>query len=72
MNQSPEACALVEALVKMAQALHLEVVAEGVENDAQADRLAGLGCELLQGYLFGRPMPLEHLLEKLSARSVSR
>jgi diguanylate cyclase (GGDEF)-like protein len=72
MEDSPEARALVEALVKMAQALHLEVVAEGVESEAQADRLAALGCQLLQGFHFGRPMALEQLIERLAPRSVRR
>lgn len=64
IDESPEQLALVEALVKMAQALHLEVVAEGVETAAQADRLSALGCQMLQGYYFGRPMPLEDLLAR--------
>ncbi|RFF28182.1 MULTISPECIES: bifunctional diguanylate cyclase/phosphodiesterase [unclassified Wenzhouxiangella] len=67
MNESPEQLALVEAMVKMAQALHLQVVAEGVETAEQADRLTGLGCQLLQGYLFGRPMTLQDLLERFGA-----
>ncbi|WP_376697070.1 putative bifunctional diguanylate cyclase/phosphodiesterase [Wenzhouxiangella sp. EGI_FJ10305] len=67
MNDGPEQLALVEALAKMAQALHLQVVAEGVETDEQADRLTELGCQLLQGFLFGRPMPLKELLERFAA-----
>lgn len=56
--------ALVEALVKMAQALGLEVVAEGVETAEHARALAAMGCHLLQGYYFDRPMPLADLLER--------
>jgi diguanylate cyclase (GGDEF)-like protein len=63
MEESDEQLALVEALIKMAQALRLEVVAEGVETAAQADHLAGLGVHTLQGFLFGRPMPLEALID---------
>jgi EAL domain-containing protein (putative c-di-GMP-specific phosphodiesterase class I) len=50
-----EARAVVSAATTMSHALGLEVVAEGVEREDQADVLAGLGCDYAQGYLFGRP-----------------
>ena len=49
--------ALVSAIVGLGHALHLSVVAEGVETPSQASRLRHLGCDTLQGYLYGRPMP---------------
>lgn len=70
MTESPEKHALVEALVKMAQALQLQVVAEGVETVEQADQLAALGCSMLQGFYFGRPMPLAELLERFGGGSL--
>ncbi|RFF29083.1 putative bifunctional diguanylate cyclase/phosphodiesterase [Wenzhouxiangella sediminis] len=72
MGESPEQRALVEALVKMAQALHLQVVAEGVETTEQADQLTGLGCQMLQGFHFGRPMPLAELIERFGPARSSR
>jgi diguanylate cyclase (GGDEF)-like protein/PAS domain S-box-containing protein len=48
--------AIVGAIISMASALGLEVVAEGVETEAQADSLRELRCTLAQGYLFGRPV----------------
>ena len=48
---------LVQAVVTMAQGLGLMVVAEGIEESGQADILRTLGCDLGQGYLFGRPAP---------------
>ncbi len=64
MNEDAGQFALVEALVKMAQALGLEVVAEGVETAEQADQLRRMGCRLLQGYYFGHPMPINELLRR--------
>ena len=51
--------ALVSAIVGLGRALGLSVVAEGVETDAQAARLRQLGCDVLQGFLYARPMPVE-------------
>jgi diguanylate cyclase (GGDEF)-like protein/PAS domain S-box-containing protein len=49
---------IVRTIVGMAHNLGLEVVAEGVETDAQEAFLESNGCALLQGYLFGKPLPL--------------
>lgn len=51
--------AIVKAVLAMAHAMDLDVVAEGVETAAQRDFLIHNGCTLLQGYLFGRPVPIE-------------
>jgi EAL domain-containing protein (putative c-di-GMP-specific phosphodiesterase class I) len=48
---------IVEAVVKLGQALGLTVVAEGIETPLQLGRLRELGCDRGQGYLFGRPRP---------------
>jgi EAL domain-containing protein (putative c-di-GMP-specific phosphodiesterase class I) len=45
----------------MAHSLGLEVLAEGVETAQQLDMLRALGCETVQGYLLGRPVPAEQL-----------
>jgi diguanylate cyclase (GGDEF)-like protein len=52
-----ENAAIVTAVVQMSRALNLNVVAEGVETEAQAEFLRACGCHILQGYLLGRPMP---------------
>jgi diguanylate cyclase len=49
------ALALIEAIMSIARALDLDVVAEGIETEAQAITLRGLGCNQGQGYLFARP-----------------
>ncbi|MBW7901881.1 MAG: EAL domain-containing protein [Rhodocyclaceae bacterium] len=49
--------AIVHAIVAMCRSLGLTVVAEGVETTTQRDYLLGCGCDMLQGYLLGRPKP---------------
>jgi EAL domain-containing protein (putative c-di-GMP-specific phosphodiesterase class I) len=51
-----ESEAVIGAIVKLAQALNLSVIAEGVETDDQHQRLSAAGCADMQGYLFGRPV----------------
>ena len=55
----PGEVAIASSIVMMAAALGLEVIAEGVESEAQRAALEALGCQKYQGYLFGRPMPLD-------------
>jgi diguanylate cyclase (GGDEF)-like protein len=57
LGESLQADAVVASLMRLAESLEVEVVAEGVETDSQADLLRSLGCPRLQGYLVGRPMP---------------
>ncbi|NAZ86556.1 EAL domain-containing protein [Kineococcus indalonis] len=59
---------IVDAVVSMAHALDLLVVAEGVEHEHQRRALRALGCDLVQGYLLGRPAPAARFEELLAAR----
>ncbi len=54
-----EPTAIVEAIIGMARALSLDVIAEGVENEAQLSELRRLGCDYAQGHLFSRALPAE-------------
>ncbi|MDD2608675.1 MAG: EAL domain-containing protein [Giesbergeria sp.] len=54
---------IVKAIVGMGHSLNLAVLAEGVETQEQRNMLEQLGCVLYQGYWFGRPMPVEQLLD---------
>lgn len=54
---------VVRAVVGLATGLGLSVVAEGVETERQLDELVRLGCPVVQGYLFARPMPFSDLLD---------
>ncbi len=55
--------AIVTAVLRIAQGFGVKVVAEGVEEQAQAQLLHELGCEHAQGYLFERPVPLAQMLD---------
>ena len=57
---------IVKAIIAMAHSLELQVVAEGVEYKNQAELLRELECDLIQGYLYGRPMPAMDLSVKLA------
>ncbi len=59
LTSNPEDAAIVAAIVAMGRTLHLKIVAEGVETVEQREFLARLGCDSLQGYLLGRPMPAD-------------
>jgi diguanylate cyclase (GGDEF)-like protein/PAS domain S-box-containing protein len=61
-----ERTAIVEAIIGMARALSLDVVAEGVENEAQASELRRLGCDWAQGFRFARPMAAQQVSNLLA------
>ncbi|HEY0411593.1 MAG TPA: EAL domain-containing protein [Allosphingosinicella sp.] len=58
-----ESAAIVRALVELARNLSIEVVAEGVENEAQRRFLTGIGCGYGQGFLFSKPVKMEEVAE---------
>ncbi|MEO6975714.1 MAG: EAL domain-containing protein [Gallionella sp.] len=59
MTVGPEGLALVSTIISLAHALHLKVVAEGVETEEQAHLLSLLSCDEMQGFLFSKPVPAE-------------
>jgi len=62
----PNDAAIAKTVVALAQSMGLTVIAEGVETQGQRDLLARQGCHAYQGYLFGRPGPVEELLVAFS------
>jgi diguanylate cyclase (GGDEF)-like protein len=60
--------AIVETIVELAHALHMNVVAEGIETEDQLAGLIDLGCDTGQGFLFSRPVPAEAAEKLLEAR----
>jgi EAL domain-containing protein (putative c-di-GMP-specific phosphodiesterase class I) len=67
-----EDVAIVRAIVDLGRHLGLEVVAEGVEDQETWDLLASMGCDLVQGWHLGRPMPVGELLPWLRAGTGQR
>ncbi|WP_430293236.1 putative bifunctional diguanylate cyclase/phosphodiesterase [Pseudomonas sp. B1-22] len=67
LEQDSDDAAIVSAIVALGQALELRIVAEGVETPRQQDFLTRLGCDSLQGFLFGKPVPAEQFIDHLSA-----
>jgi len=61
VEEDRRGAALVRAAIAFGRELRLDVVAEGVETQAQAIALRAMGCDLAQGYFFGRPGPSEDL-----------
>ncbi len=59
----PNDATIVQTIIAMAEALGLSVIAEGVESEAQREFLDLRGCRVYQGYLFGKPMPIDQFGE---------
>jgi EAL domain-containing protein (putative c-di-GMP-specific phosphodiesterase class I) len=68
LGRSKEGTVFFQAIVSMAHALGMEVVAEGVENEAQLTILRALNCNEVQGYLVARPLPAAAIAPLLAQR----
>ncbi|MGP0174779.1 two-component system response regulator [Pseudomonas sp. NCHU5208] len=69
MLTDPSDAAIIEAIVRMGQALGMQLVAEGVEQPEQSQKLLALGCELMQGFHYCRPMPFAQLCDTLGLQT---
>ncbi len=65
VETNPRNAAICRALLSLGHSMGLSVIAEGVETDGQHRWLAAHGCDQVQGYLLGRPMPLQEVLTVL-------
>lgn len=61
----PRSAAIIAAVLGLGRALELDVVAEGIETEAQRQTLLDMGCHYGQGFYFGRPQPVQHWLEHM-------
>jgi len=65
LEHDSDDAAIVSAIVALGQALGLRIVAEGVETDTQQSFLTTLGCDALQGFLLGQPLPAEQFMQDI-------
>ncbi len=72
LGRSGDAMAIVDAVIRLAHALGLRVVAEGVESERQRDILQTLDCDEFQGYLFARPMHADRLAQWVASEEGTR
>ena len=66
LGESVEDTAILQMIVDLAHAFGMEVAAEGVESEGQAEQLKEMGCDLAQGYHFTKPLPTEAVPEFLT------
>jgi len=62
---NPDDAAITTAIISMAKSLHLKVIAEGVENEAQMSFLRAHQCDEIQGYYFSKPLATDKVADKL-------
>jgi EAL domain-containing protein (putative c-di-GMP-specific phosphodiesterase class I) len=67
MLKDRAAITLVQTIISLAHTLGLEVVAEGVEEEEQAQQLRLLGCDQIQGFLVSKPVPFDEMTRLLRA-----
>ena len=67
MLDSPQSMEIVRSSIELAHSLGMNVVAEGVETEAVSTKLAALGCEFGQGWLYGKPLPLADNIARAQA-----
>ena len=72
LGKDPDAEAITKAIIALGRAMELEVLAEGVETPEQLAVLRSRGCHKVQGYLVGRPAPVEMFTELLATRRERR
>jgi diguanylate cyclase (GGDEF)-like protein/PAS domain S-box-containing protein len=66
LGHEPQDASIAAAVISLAHALGLDTVAEGIETEEQLTILRSLGCDLGQGYLFGRPAPIDETVQLLA------
>ncbi len=63
LKHNPQDVAIISAVIALGRGLDLQVVAEGIETQMQVDILRNLGCELMQGYFFSRPLTAQDAVQ---------
>ena len=61
---------ILNSVVRMAESIGMRTLTEGVETEEQYDFLKSIGCERIQGFLFGKPMPLKDIIESIRKKEL--
>jgi EAL domain-containing protein (putative c-di-GMP-specific phosphodiesterase class I) len=72
LAENPNDTAILQAVLHLGQSLGIDTVAEGIETQVQADFLRAQGCNLGQGYLFGKAVPRARIPDLVSSWDLSR
>lgn len=70
ISHNPHDAGITKAIIALAHSLNMEVLAEGVENEQQRDFLINNHCHLMQGYLFGKPLPVQEITQYLTQPTI--
>ena len=70
MEENPRSIAVIKSLVNMAKELNFEIIAEGIETEAQETILAESGVTRAQGYYYGHPKPVAYWLEQIDSGKI--
>ena len=62
---------LLEAMIRLAESIEVPCIAEGVETREQADALKQMGCDIIQGYYFSRPLPAQEFVNYVRERQTT-
>jgi EAL domain-containing protein (putative c-di-GMP-specific phosphodiesterase class I) len=68
IQHSKKGSALVAAIIGMAHGLAINIIAEGVENTIQSDYLESLNCNIMQGFLFSKPVAVSGFLNTIATQ----
>ena len=61
MNMGDKSKQYVAAIISIGHIMGFEVISEGVEDERQLDTLRAIGCDYVQGFIWGRPLPAEEV-----------
>jgi len=71
ISGDPKDAVIADAIIKLAHGLGHKALAEGVETEVQSDYLQGQGCDLVQGFFYGRPVPAKEFEQVLHRRAAA-
>ena len=71
-DENGKGSTILSAVVRMAKKLDISVIAEGVETVGQADFLKDIGCDIIQGYYYSKPLPESNYAELVSSASIAQ